>query len=135
MAELVTIGQLSALIEDQYRLLGWLEDNAAAVPPFDPVFPERNQIEFSLGGEPWSLTVLRHGGYECVHRDQGRLVILRGDHPSPFDFQPSGLLRFVLSLDPASQLNEIIAENWILKCIRAGRLTTSRHRPGYYTFV
>ena len=134
MADLVTIAQLSALIEDQYRLLGYLEDNREQVPAFDPVFPERNEIRFDLAGEPWSLTVTR-SCWECCHRDAGRTVLLHSDHPSPFDFHPSTLLRFVLSLDNDSRLNDMVIDNWILKFVIAGRLAKSRHKPGYYTFV
>jgi hypothetical protein len=132
MADLVSIGQLSILIEDQYRLLGFFEEHRDQLPAFDPVFPERNQIEVRIGGEPWSITATRTC-WECCHRDAGRTVVLRDDHPSPFDFHPRALLRFVLSLDEHSQLNEIILDNWILKFVRAGRLIASRHREGYYT--
>ena len=134
MADLVTITQLSALVEDQFRLLGYLEDNRERVPAYDPVFPERNQIEISIAGEPWSLTVLRTH-WECCHRDAGRTVLLHPDHPSPFDFQPAALLRYVLSIDQDSRLNDIVIDNWILKFVRAGRLAASRHKPGYFTFV
>ncbi len=132
MADLVSIGQLSILMEDQYRLLGYVEEHRDQLPVFDPIFPDRNHSEALIGGEPWSITATRTG-WECCHRDAGRTVLLRGDHPSPFDFHPSALLRFVLSLDEGSQLNEIILDNWILKFVRAGRLTVSRHREGYYT--
>jgi hypothetical protein len=133
MADLVTIGQLSALVEDQFRLLGYLEDNRDQVPAFDPIFPDKNQIEIKVAGEPWSITVTRTG-WECCHREAGRTVLLDPEHPSPFDFHPDGLLRFVLSLDQDSRLNDIVIDNWILKFVLAGRLTKSRHRPGYYTF-
>jgi hypothetical protein len=132
MADLITIGQLSALIEDQYRLLGWLEDNAETLPPFDTVFPERNQVEVQIGGEPWSITVQR-SGWECCHRQAGRTVLLSRDHPSPFDFQPATLLRYVLSIHEDSRLTDVVVDNWILKFVCAGRLSISRHRPGYYT--
>ena len=134
MADLISIGQLSALIEDQYRLLGYFEEHREQLPAFDPIFPDNNQIEIRLGGEPWSITASR-SHWECCHRDAGRTVLLQRDHPSPFDFHPSALLRFVLSLDEGSLLNEIVLDNWLLKFVRAGRLTTSRHRDGYYTFM
>ena len=134
MADLVTIQQLSALIEDQYRLLGHLEDHRAELPAFDPVFPERNQVAVSLAGEPWSITVARTG-LECCQRDQGRSVLLAHDHPSPFDFQPASLLHYVLSLDQDSRLSDIVIDNWILKLVLAKRLAKSRHREGYYTFM
>jgi len=47
---------------------------------------------------------------------------------------PGTLLRFVQSVDSASRITDIVVDNWILKFVRAGRLSTSRHRPGYYTF-
>ncbi len=134
MADLVSIQQLSALVEDQYRLLSWLEDNPGQVPPFDPIFPERNQVEISLGGEPWSISVMRTH-WECCHRQAGRTVLLHTDHPSPFDFQPSALLHYVLSLDRDSRLNDMVIDNWILRFVLAGRLAKSRHKPGYYTFA
>lgn len=132
MADLITITQLSALIEDQYRLLGWLEDNRASLPAYDTVFPERNQVAVSIAGEPWSITVTR-GGLECCHREAGRTVLLANDHPSPFDFHPGALLRFVQSLDEATRITDIVVDNWILRFVLAGRLSKSRHRPGYYT--
>jgi len=61
MADLITITQLSALIEDQYRLLGWLEDNREQIPAYDTVFAERNQIGVTVAGEAWSITVTRTG--------------------------------------------------------------------------
>lgn len=133
MADLISITQLSALVEDQYRLLGWLEDNAAAVPAYDPVFPERNQVEAAIAGEAWSITVTRTG-LECCHRGAGRTVLLERDHPSPFDFRPGDLLRFVQSLDETSRITDVVVDNWILRFVLAGRLAKSRHRPGYYTF-
>jgi hypothetical protein len=132
MADVVSIAQLSGLIEDQYRLLGFIERHRDLLPVFDPIFPERNQIEVRIDDEPWSITATR-ATWEFCHRDAGRTVVLRDDHPSPFDFHPSALLRFVLSLDEHSQVNEIVMDNWILKFIRAGRLMASRHRDGYYT--
>lgn len=134
MADLVTIGQLGALIEDQYRLLAFLEDHPGVVPPFDPIFPERNQIDIEVHGEPWSITVTR-SWWECCHRNAGRTVLLRSDHPSPFDFHPNALLRFVRSIDATSQLNEIVIDNWVLALLRRGRLSASRHRDGYFTFA
>lgn len=133
MADLITITQLSALIEDQYRLLGWLEDHRDEVPDYDAVFPERNQIGISIAGEPWSITVTRTG-LECCHRDAGRTVLLANDHPSPFDFHPGTLLRFVQSLDEATRITDIVIDNWILRFVLAGRLSKSQHRPGYFTF-
>lgn len=133
MPDLITIAQLSALIEDQYRLLGWMEDNPQAVPDYDPVFPERGQVEARVGGEAWSLTATREG-LECCHRDAGRTVLLERDHPSPFDFRPGALLRFVQSLDEATRITDVVVDNWILRFVLAGRLAQSRHRPGYYTF-
>lgn len=133
MADLISIGQLSALVEDQYRLLGWLEDHEAEVAAFDPIFPEHNQHEAVIGGEPWSITTTRTG-WECCHRDAGRTVLLERGHPSPFDFHPGALLRFLLSTDETSRITDIVVDNWILKFVCAGRLATSRHRPGYYTF-
>lgn len=134
MADLISIVQLSALIEDQYSLLGYLEDRREEIPAFDSIFPERNQVEISVAGEVWSITVLRTS-WECCHRQAGRTVLLHGDHPSPFDFHPATLLRYVQSLDQASRINDIVIDNWLLKFVRAGRLTVSRHRPGYYTFA
>ncbi len=133
MADLVTIGQLSGLVEDQFRLLSHLEDNPGLVPPYDPIFPERNQVECRIAGEPWSITVTRTC-WECCHREAGRTVVLHSDHPSPFDFQPGALLRYVLSLDADSRLNDMVIDNWILKFVIAGRLAKSRHKLGYYTF-
>lgn len=134
MADLVSIGQLSALIEDQYRLLGWIEDHREGLPAYDPIFPERNQVEADIAGERWSVTATRDG-WECCHREAGRTVLLQADHPSPFEFRPGALLRFVLSLDQDSRLTDIVIDNWILKFVLAGRLASSRHRPGYYTFA
>ena len=108
MADLVTIGQLSALIEDQYRLLGHLEDHRDQVPAYDPIFPERNQIELSIAGEAWSLTVTRDC-WECCHRGSGRTVLLHPDHPSPFDFQPGALLHFVLSPLSGSHFSRLVS--------------------------
>lgn len=133
MADLVTIRQLSALVEDQFRLLAWIEDNAAAIPAYDAVFAERNIVAAEIGGEPWSITVTRTHR-ECCHRQAGRTVLLAADHPSPFDFQPLALLRYVQSLDADSRLTDIVIDNWILKFVLAGRLHRSRHREGYYTF-
>lgn len=133
MPDLITIAQLGALIEDQYRLLGWIEDNPEAVPAYDPVFPERNQIVVSIGGEAWTLTVMRDG-LECCHRGAGRTVLLERGHPSPFDFRPGALLRFVQSLDEATRITDVVVDNWILRFVLAGRLAQSRHRQGYYTF-
>ncbi len=133
MADLITIGQLSTLIEDQYRLLSWFEDHAAEVPAYDAIFSECNHIGVEIAGDPWSITVT-HSGWECCHRQAGRTVVLERNHPSPFDFHPGTLLRFVQSVDSASRITDIVVDNWILKFVRAGRLSTSRHRPGYYTF-
>lgn len=133
MADLITITQLSALIEDQYRLLGWLEDHRDQVPAYDAVFAERNQVAVAIAGEPWSITVTRTG-LECCHRGAGRTVLLANDHASPFDFHPGTLLRFVQSLDEATRITDIVVDNWILRFVLAGRLSKSRHRPGYYTF-
>jgi hypothetical protein len=134
MGDLVTIAQLSALVEDQYRLLGWLEDNGDGIPAYDPVFEERNIVEARIGGEPWSITVQR-AGLECCQRDAGRTVLLERDHPSPFDFRPLQLLRFVQSVDADTRITDIVIDNWILKLVRAGRLAPSRHRSGYFTFA
>jgi hypothetical protein len=134
MADLITIGQLSALIEDQYRLLGFIEDAAEHLPTFDPIDPERNQRQLTVGGEPWSVTAMR-SSWEFCHQNERRTVMLHGDHPSPFEFHPSTLLRYVLSLDERSQLTDVVIDNWILKLIRAGRLSSSRHRAGYYAFM
>lgn len=134
MADLVTIQQLSALVEDQYRLLAYLEDASDRLPAFDPIFPDRNRIDVEIQGERWSIDVTRNW-LECCHRDQGRTVLLKRDHPSPFDFHPTALLRYVQSLDDSSLLNEIVIDNWILGFVRRGRLATSRHRDGYFTFT
>jgi hypothetical protein len=134
MADLITIGQLSALIEDQYRLMGVIEDEGDRLPKFDPICPERNQVELTVSGEPWSVTATRTC-WEFCHQDARRTVMLQGDHPSPFEFHPSALLRYVLSLDETSQLTDVVMDNWILKLIRAGRLSVSPHRTGYYTFA
>jgi hypothetical protein len=133
VADLISIGHLSALVEDQYCLLGFFEDHRDQVPTFDAVDPERNQVEVRIGGEPWSITAMR-AWWECCHREAGRTVLILPDQPSPFDIHPNALLRFVRSVDEATQLNEIVVDNWILKFVRAGRLTASRHRDGYYTF-
>jgi hypothetical protein len=134
VTDLISIGHLSALVEDQYCLLGFFEDHRERLPPYDPIAPERNQIEVELGGATWTITAMR-GWWECCHREARRTVVLEADHPSPFDIHPRSLLRFVLSVDERSQLNEIVLDNWILKFVRAGRLTASRHREGYYTFA
>lgn len=134
MADLVTIQQLSALVEDQYRLLAYLEESGDVLPSFDPIFPEKNHVEVEIQGERWSIDVTRTW-LECCHRDQGRTVLLKPDHPSPFDFHPKALLRYVQSLDGSSQLNEIVVDNWILGFLRRGRLAASRHRDGYFTFT
>jgi len=133
MADLVTIGQLSALVQDQFQLLGWLEDNADRLPAYDAVFEERNQISATIAGEPWSITVMRTHR-ECCQRDVGRTVLLAPDHPSPFDFQPAALLHYVLSIEHDSRLTDLVIDNWILKFVLAGRLHKSRHKAGYYTF-
>lgn len=133
MADLITINQLSSLVEDQCRLLGFLEDHPGLIPPFDPIFPDRNQIEVEIGAESWSITVTRTW-WECCHRQAGRTVLLRNDHRSPFDFHPNALLRYVLSLDEHSRLTDIVLDNWLLNLLRRGRLTTSPHQEGYYTF-
>jgi hypothetical protein len=133
MADLITIGQLSALVEDQYRLLGWFEDNEAQVPVYDGIFTDRNHIGVEIAGEAWSITTT-HSGWECCHRQAGRTVLLERGHPSPFDFSPGALLRFVQSQDADTRITDIVVDNWILKFVRAGRLSTSRHRKGYYTF-
>ncbi len=133
MAELITIAQLSALIEDQYLLLGFLEDAQPRLPAYDPIALERNEIEVAIRGERWSITATR-ADWEWCHRDAGRTVVLRSDHPSPFDFMPKGLLRYVHSTDETSQLNEVVLDNWLFRLVRAGRLAPSRHRDGYFTF-
>jgi hypothetical protein len=132
MSDLVTIDQLSALIGDQYQLMRHVDDHRDQLPAFDAVIPERCQAELQIAGEAWSITAIRTG-WECCHRGTRRTVVLRADLPSPFDVHPGTLLRYVLSLDEHSQLNEIIIDNWILKFIRSGRLVASRHQPGYYT--
>jgi hypothetical protein len=134
MADLVTIGQLSALVEDQYRLMAFLEDHAEQVPAFDAVFDDRNETTVEIGGDPWSITVGRTR-LSCTHRASGRTVLLERDHPSPFDFAPRGLLHFVRSLDGDSRLTDIVVDNWVTRFVIAGRLTRSRHREGYYTFA
>jgi hypothetical protein len=134
MADLITISQLSALVEDQYRLLSFLEDHREAVPTFDPVFPDRNEAYLDIDGSAWSVTAVR-GGWEFCHRGSGRTVELAEGHPSPFDFRPAALLRFVQSTDADSRLTDIVIDNWILRYVLAGRLSASRHRPGYYTFA
>ena len=133
MADLVTIGQLSALVQDQFQLLGYIEDNRERIPAYDPIFPDHNQVELALAGEPWSITVTR-SYWECCHRNAGRSVLLHSDHPSPFDFQPYALLHYVQSIDQNSRLNDLVIDNWILKFVIAGRLAKSRHKAGYYTF-
>ncbi len=132
MAELVNIGQLSSLISDQYRLMQHVEEHRGTLPEFDAIFPERCQAEATIAGERWSITALRTC-WECCHRDSGRTVVLRADLPSPFDFHPTTLLRFVRSLDEQSQLNEMIIDNWILKYVLNGRLVASRHQDGYFS--
>jgi hypothetical protein len=134
VADLISIGHLSALIEDQYCLLGFFEDHREHIPTFDPIDPDRNHAEVDIGAERWSITAMR-SWWECCHRGAGRMVLLQADHPSPFDIHPNALLRFVRSVDESSSLNEIVIDNWILKFVRAGRLTASRHREGYYTFA
>jgi hypothetical protein len=133
VGDLISIEHISALVEDQYRLLGFFEDHQDQIPAFDPIAPERNQIEVAIAGERWSITAMR-SWWECCHRDAGRTVLIQADQASPFDIHPNALLRFVLSVDEGSRLNEIVIDNWILKFVRAGRLSASRHREGYYTF-
>ncbi len=134
MADLISIGQLSALIEDQYSLLGYLEDHRDELPAYDSIFLDHNQVEVSVAGEAWSITVMR-SWWECCHRGAGRTVLLHRDHPSPFDFHPGTLLRYIQSLDQASRITDIVIDNWLLKFVLAGRLAQSRHRKGYYTFA
>ncbi len=133
MADLITIGQLSALVEDQYRLLGWYEDHGSELPAFDPHFPEHNEAEVEIEGEAWRVTVVR-SGWEFRHRSACRTVLLHHGHPSPLDFHPLTLLRFVQSLDAACTITDIVVDNWLVKFVRAGRLACSKHKPGYYTF-
>lgn len=131
MADMITIGQISALIEDQYLLLGFIEDHGHRLPRFDPVIPENNQVDLDISGEAWSVTATRTG-WEFCHRHARRTVLMRPDHPSPLVFHPTALLRYVLSIDEASQLTDLVLDNWILKLTRAGRLATSSHHVGYY---
>jgi hypothetical protein len=132
VADLVNISQLSSLISDQYRLMQHFEEHRDQLPAYDAISPEACLREVRINDEPWSVQAMRTG-WECCHRGSGRTVVLRPDLPSPFDFHPSTLLRFVLSLDEHSQLNEIVIDNWILKYVRSGRLVASRHQAGYFS--
>jgi hypothetical protein len=132
VSDLVHIHQRSSLIGDQYQSMQYVDEHRGQLPVYDPVNLEQCRADAIIAGEPWSITATRTA-WECCRRASRRTVVLRADLPSPFDFHPSTLLRFVLSLDEQSQLNEIIIDNWILKFIRSGRLIASHHQPGYYT--
>ncbi|MDA3961513.1 MAG: hypothetical protein PF961_12035 [Planctomycetota bacterium] len=132
MSDLITIHHLTALVQDQARLLS--AEPAQDLPSFNPVFPERNEHEFELDDERWSVSVERTS-CTYVHRDTGRSVRIQGDHPSPFAFTPRGLHHFVCSLDEDTAITQLVVDNWVVANFRLGRLIAAEDHNGYYTFA
>lgn len=132
MSDLITIHHLNRLIADQAAILQ--HPAVAQLPAHDPIFPERNEHEFAIDDERWSVTIERTARV-FVHRDSGRSLSVAGDHPSPFAFSAKGLCRYVQSLDDDQRITELVVENWVVAAFRLGRLIATEDHPGYYTFA